>query len=147
VVNGIRSRMTLGRWTSTIPDKQSSRELMITAKKDIQEEKVIQKIKWMKWDARKPDLQLIRQARKEEEQRKKIIGEELPEYFRQEPEPLQEVVVTPVIQDSKKEEQETHVIPFKRKIGFYQEDRNRIHSICFSQTQKHVPKQSRLQKN
>jgi hypothetical protein len=31
--------------------------------------------------------------------RKKIIREGLPEYFRREPEPVQEIMVTPVVED------------------------------------------------
>ncbi|WP_028778876.1 hypothetical protein [Shimazuella kribbensis] len=115
-------------WTrSHEPHVKSIRERMLAAKKVIQEEKVIQKIEWMKWEARKPDLRLIKVARREEEQRKKIIGEGLPEYFRQEPEPLQEIVITPVIEDNQSGPQETHVIPFKRQIGFYQEEKQQDH--------------------
>ncbi|WP_240874758.1 hypothetical protein [Shimazuella soli] len=80
----------------------------------------------MKWESRKPDLCLIKEARKSEEKRKKIIKDGLPEYFRRQPESLQEIVVTPIV-DDQKEAQETHVIPFKRQIGFYQEEKRQDH--------------------
>lgn len=110
-------------WTRSYePYQKNIKELMKDAKLEIEEEKVIQRIEWMRSEARKPDLRLIKDARQADEERKKVIGDGLPEYFRREPEPVQEIVVTPVIEDSKKEEQENHVIPFKRQIGFYQEE-------------------------
>lgn len=70
-------------WTeSHLPHKKTARELMKEAKKEIKEMKLLQKIQWMKWEAMKPDLDLIKEARKTEEKREKVVSEGLPEYFR-----------------------------------------------------------------
>ena len=46
------------------------------------EQKMIQKIAWVKFDSQRPDLALVKQVRKAEKKREKVIGnEELPEFF------------------------------------------------------------------
>ena len=103
-------------WTdSHQPHVRSVKELMSAAKRDIAEEKVIQRIGWMKSESRKPDLELIKDARRADEERKKVVGDGLPEYFRQEREPAQEVEAIAVEQVK-----EAQVIPIQRQIGFYQ---------------------------
>lgn len=80
-------------WTASHePHQKSPRELMREAKQEIKEEKIIQKIEWMKWEAKKPDLKLIKKARAAEEERKKVVGDGLPEFFRQEIEPVKKIV-------------------------------------------------------
>lgn len=105
-------------WTAAHePHKKSLRERMREAKKEIQEEKIIQRIEWMKWESKKPDLKLIQDARAEEEKRKKIVGDGLPEFFLREPEPVkQKIVADPItiLQES------GGVFPM-RKIGFHME--------------------------
>jgi hypothetical protein len=104
------------------PHVRSVKDLMKEAQREIAEEKVIQRIGWMRSEARKPDLELIKDARRAEEKRKEIVGDGLPEYFRQgEPE---QIVVTPipVEEDEHEEEQGNQVIPFIRPIGFHQEE-------------------------
>jgi hypothetical protein len=51
-----------------------------------------------------------------------VAGDSLPEFFQREPEPVEEIVVTPVIENDHQESQENQVIPFKRLIGFNQEE-------------------------
>lgn len=108
------------------PYTKSVKERMRDAKRDIEEEKAIQRIEWMKWEARNPDLKLIQAARKAEEKRKSIVGDELPEFFRQlqQPEPPQEVTATTVtvpIQVEPKKEETAAIVPLKRQIGFHPE--------------------------
>lgn len=105
-------------WTdSHSPYEQSVGERMREAKKIIAEEKVIQNIEWLKWEAKKPDLKLIEKARKAEEKREETVGDGLPEFFLQQPEqnPI-EVVAKPVIVDIE-EDKKAEVIPM-RQIGF-----------------------------
>ena len=71
-------------WTSSHkPHKKSAKELEREAKKEIEEIKIMQKIDWMKWEAQKPSLDLIKQARREEEKRKTIVAEGIPEFFKE----------------------------------------------------------------
>lgn len=107
---------------SNKPYQKTIRERMKDAKKEIQEEKSIQRIEWLRWEAKKPDLSLIKEARKVEEQRKKVIGDGLPEFFNQPlPQPeVHEVIATTV---QKVQDQEmSHIVPIKRQIGFYSPD-------------------------
>jgi hypothetical protein len=79
-------------WTkSHEPHRKSMKERLREAKKQIKEMKLIQKIEWMKWEAEKPDLALIRMARKADKKREKVIGDELPAFFRREPGEIREV--------------------------------------------------------
>jgi hypothetical protein len=115
-------------WTrSDEPHRKTPREKLREAKREIEEERIIQKIEWMKWEARKPDLSLIREARKAEQRRKRVIGDGLPEYFLQEPDPVPKLEAEPVVivQETEKEEtvEETAVIPMPmRQIGFHMEE-------------------------
>ncbi len=81
-------------------------------------------------EARKPDLPLIRKARAEEEKRKTVVGESLPEFFRQEKEPIKEMIAElkdsepkTIVQEEPKTKQEperaAEVVPIKRQIGFH----------------------------
>lgn len=71
-------------WTkSHEPHRKSMKERLREAEKQIREMKLIQKIEWMKWEAEKPDLALIRMARKADQKRRKVVGDELPAFFRQ----------------------------------------------------------------
>lgn len=120
-------------WTeSDQPHKKSVKELMKEAQREIQEEKVIQRIEWMKWEAKKPDLKLIKEARKAEEKRKEIIGDGLPEFFLQQPDPVGELVAelkeaepkTVDIQektDTEPEPVQTVEVAPMRQIGFHVE--------------------------
>lgn len=101
------------------PYRKSARDLMKEARQEIQEEKIIQRIEWMKWEARKPNLSLIREARKAEERRKRVVGNGLPEYFLQEPEPIPQIEAEPVIVQETAE-----IVPLKRPIGFHTEMSN-----------------------
>jgi hypothetical protein len=100
------------------PHRKSIRERMGDAREAIQEEKSIQRIEWMKWESRKPDLKLIREARKAEEKRKDTIGDGLPEYFRIEPEPIQQVIAV-----ATEQQEEAQVISIQRQIGFLNEEK------------------------
>lgn len=63
------------------PHKKSMKELKREAQREIKELKLKQKIEWMKWEAQKPDLTLIRKAREMEERRRGIVGDGLPIFF------------------------------------------------------------------
>ena len=70
-------------WTdSHRPHKKSAKELEREAKREIEEMKIMQKIDWMKWNAEKPSLDLIKQARQEEQKREKIVAGGMPEFFK-----------------------------------------------------------------
>lgn len=72
-------------WTdSHRPHKKSAKELEREAKREIEEIKIMQKIAWMRWEAQKPSLDLIRKARKEEERRKETVEGGMPEFFKEE---------------------------------------------------------------
>lgn len=122
-------------WLNTDADKparKNPRKLMKEAKKEIEEERIIQLIEYLEFEARKPDLNLIRRARRDERKRKQVESggsifpwvksedEGLPEYFRREPEPTPTIEAEPVeiIQEPEKE---AAVVPFKRQIGFHME--------------------------
>ena len=69
-------------WTASHqPHKKSAKELEREAKREIEEIKIMQKIAWMRWEAQKPSLDLIRKARKEEERRKETVEGGMPEFF------------------------------------------------------------------
>lgn len=98
-------------WTeSDRPHRKTAREMMREAKREIKEEKAIQRIEWMKWEARKPDLSLIRKARAAEEKRREVVGDGLPEYFTQKVEPVKEVTAEIIALPEP--------VPVKRQIGF-----------------------------
>jgi hypothetical protein len=114
-------------WTASHqPHQKSPRELMREAKKEIQEEKIIQRIEWMKWEARKPDLSLVKKARAAEEKRKEVVGDGLPEFFLKKEEPIKEIVAElhetqPKTVDVQESEEVKEVVPFRRQIGFHME--------------------------
>lgn len=47
----------------------------------IKDEKECQRLEWMKWEAQKPDLSLIKKARKAEREREEVLKDGLPEFF------------------------------------------------------------------
>lgn len=102
------------------PHKKSVRELKREAKREVKEAQIIQEIEYMKYEAKKPNLKLIKKARKAEEKRKKIEADGLPEFFTQKPEPVPEVVPEPVTIVQEPEEV-AEVVPIRRPIGFHTE--------------------------
>lgn len=69
-------------WTdSHRPHEKSLRELKREAKREIKQVRLKQQIEWLKYEAREPDLGLIRQARKAEKRRKAAIKKGLPVFF------------------------------------------------------------------
>ncbi|MBA4544281.1 hypothetical protein H1164_15620 [Thermoactinomyces daqus] len=126
-------------WLNTDADKPSRktpRQLMKAAKKEIAEERIIQLIEYLKYEARKPDLDLIRRARRDERRRKRVErggsifpwmkseDEGLPEYFRREPEPAPTIEAEPmeIVREPEEETAEAAVVPMPmRQIGFHME--------------------------
>lgn len=109
-------------WTeSHEPYKKSIWERKQEAKKEIQEQQEIRRIEWMKWEAKKPNLSLIKEARRVEVKRREIIGDGLPEFFlqQQEAEKIEKpqgVTPNPIVVETG-EEQKGDIIPM-RQIGF-----------------------------
>lgn len=125
------------------PHQKTPWEKMREAKKEIKEEKIIQMIEYMKNEAKKPSLALIKRARRDEKKRKRIETgqsfwswskseeEGLPEYFREKRPDLEEVIAEELRKTEPKTvevapepevepEQETgQLVPFKRPIGFH----------------------------
>ncbi len=102
-------------WTdSHRPHQKSLRERKREARREIQEEKAIQWLAWERDEAKKPDLKLIQKAREKEEERKKVVGDGLPEFFRSEESP-QRVVLEPVVQET--EPEQTKVVPMIKPMG------------------------------
>jgi hypothetical protein len=116
------------------PHVRSVKELMKEAQREISEEKVIQRIAWMRSEARKPDLRLIKDARRAEEERKEIVGDGLPEFFQQGE--AEQIVVTPIPVEEQEEPQENQVIPFIRPIGFHQEEQPKKTTMFQPNTEK-----------
>jgi hypothetical protein len=125
------------------PAKKSPKQLMREAKREIQEEEIMQLIEYLKYESRKPRLKLIKRARRDERKRKRVESGEsiwpwvksedegLPEYFRREPEPTPQIEAEPVepviVQEPEPEPEEKHtaeVVPIKRPIGFHVEMSN-----------------------
>lgn len=65
------------------PHEKSLRELKKEAKARRRAAKLKQEIEWMDWLAQKPDMALVRRARREEEKRKAIVAGGLPLFFDQ----------------------------------------------------------------
>lgn len=99
---------------SNEPHRKTIRDRLREAKQEIAEEKACQQIEWMKYEATKPDLQLIVKARKAEQRRKKIIEDGLPEFF-QNYQPRETIVISPANEITPG--QEAQVVPMKT-IGF-----------------------------
>lgn len=71
-------------WTASHePHKKSAKELEREANREIKEIEILQKIEWRKWNAKKPSLDLIKLARREEEKRKAAEAKGMPTYFAQ----------------------------------------------------------------
>lgn len=71
-------------WLVTDADKpyqKTLRDRIRETKQMIKEEKACQRLEWMKWEAQKPDLKLIKAARRAEQKRKEILKDGLPEFF------------------------------------------------------------------
>jgi hypothetical protein len=102
------------------PRKKSAKQLRREAEKEIEEERTIQEIAWMQYEAKQPSLSLIKKVRKAEQARAKVIEQGLPAYFLQEPEPIPQIIAEPV-----ETPQETaEIVPLKRTIGFHAEMSN-----------------------
>lgn len=119
-------------WTdSHKPYKKNLSEIKREAKIEIKEMKEIQRIEWMKWEASKPDLKLIQDARTVEEKRKKVVGDGLPEFFLQKTNPTKELVAelqetepkTLSIQDKESKSVVPIQVPM-RQIGFHVETKS-----------------------
>jgi len=65
------------------PHVKTVRELKREAKEENKKLKLIQQIEWMRYEASKPDLDLIRKAREADEKRKDVVAKGLPEFFKQ----------------------------------------------------------------
>lgn len=65
------------------PHQKSLRELKKEAKARRKAARLSQEIEWMDWLAQKPDMALVRKARREEEKRLAIVAEGLPVFFDQ----------------------------------------------------------------
>lgn len=63
------------------PHRKRMKELKREAKKEIAEIKLKQQIDWMRWEAQKPSLDLIKKARKADEKRKAAVAGGLPIFF------------------------------------------------------------------
>lgn len=69
-------------WTeSHQPHQKTLRELKREAEREVRAAKLRQQINWLKYEAREPDLDLIRRARKAEKRRKKAVQKGLPVFF------------------------------------------------------------------
>lgn len=95
--------------------------------KEAWEAKIIQEIKWIKYNAQRPSLKLVKKVRREEKRRKKVIGDDLPGFFiqLQQEEPIEQIVVelketepveVKVESETEEPEKETAaVVPLKKK--------------------------------
>lgn len=63
------------------PHQKKMKELKQEVRKEIEEIKLKQQLNWMLWEAQKPSLDLIKKARKAEEERKKATKGGLPVFF------------------------------------------------------------------
>ena len=131
-------------WKNTESDKPARKtphQLKQEAEKEIQEERVMQEIEYLKYEARKPSLNLIKRARKDEQKRRRVEKgqsiwpwkteeQELPEYFRRKKEdPIKEIVAELERSEPKEfeVEQETktaEIVPLGG-IGFHAETARR----------------------
>ena len=116
--------MLVWLWTrSHEPYKKSILRQKIDAIKEAWEEKMIQEIYWIKYNAKRAHLGLVKKVRRTEQKRKKVIGDDLPEFFHylEKQDPVKEITAelhrteprTINVQD-----ESTAVIPIKRPIGF-----------------------------
>jgi hypothetical protein len=132
-------------WKSTEADKPAQKKLkdmLKEAKQEIKEEQVMQEIEYLKYEARRPSLKLIKRARKDQRKRKRIEqgksilsvilpwrkNEEqgLPEYFLQKKDPIKEIVAElhetqPKTVDVQDQKEAKELVPFRRQIGFHME--------------------------
>jgi hypothetical protein len=129
-------------WKSTEADKparKKPRDLLKEAKRDIKEEKIMQHIEWLKWEAKKPDLKLIKQARKAEEKRKAVEGDRLPQFFleREKEDPIKQIQAELVQSEPKivdVDDTDVQTLP-ARRIGFHAEDERRVQTSVQSSVQ------------
>jgi hypothetical protein len=94
------------------------------------EEREVQNLAWIKYDAKRSSLKLIKKVRRAEEKRKKVIGdEELPEFFQylEKQGDMEEIIVElnetapKTIDVSSDKNEENAIVPMKRPIGFHAE--------------------------
>lgn len=101
------------------PYKPSIQELKRKAMAEIKEEEACQWIEWKRYEASKPSLPLMREARKADEKRAKEEAKGIPVYFLQQQEPIQQIVAEPI--EDEKAEKTAEIVPIKRPIGFHME--------------------------
>jgi hypothetical protein len=98
------------------------------------EQKMLQKIAWVKFNSQRPDLGLVKQVRRAEKRREKVIGdEELPEFFEwfNKQGNVEEIVVELERTKPKTVQVEsTDIVPApNRSIGFHAEDERRKNDV------------------
>lgn len=129
------------------PARKSPGQMMREAKKEIKEERILQKIEWMRSEAKKPDLKLVEQARKAEEKRKTVEGDRLPQFFleREKEDPIKQIQAELVQSEPKivdVDDTDVQTLP-ARRIGFHAEDERRVQSSVQTNVQ---PVQNDVQK-
>ncbi|PTM52708.1 hypothetical protein [Desmospora activa] len=91
----LMERTLVWLWTdSHKPHEKTAKELEKEAEEEIKKAKILQRIDWKKWEAQKPDLALIKEAREAEKKREKVVKDGLPEFFRGVPDKGESVPVT-----------------------------------------------------
>jgi hypothetical protein len=107
-------------WTdSHKPHQETLREKKRRIKREIREEKEIQKLEYLKYEASLPDLKLVEIARAAQKKREEVLAEGLPDFFKREP--VKEVIAEPVTAEPVKKEEPAIVPIRKRPIGFHAE--------------------------
>lgn len=110
------------------PYRKSLWRQKLDAIREAWEMKQIQRIEWIKYDAGRPDLTLVKKVRKIERKREKIIGNDLPAFFLefQKQDPIKEITAELHRTEPRTINVEhTAVVPIKRPIGFHAEDERR----------------------
>lgn len=117
---------------SNEPYQKGILKMTLDAMKEAWELRQIQRIKWIKYNARRADPRLVKKVRKTEKKRKKIIGDDLPEFFRY---IEKQENIDNIIDELKKTEPKVHVVedvvessgivPVTNTIGFHAEDERR----------------------
>lgn len=119
---GLWGMETIAVWWLTErerPREESFRDKKRKIERQIKEEKATQWLEWRLWVAKKRHPKLVEAARKEEEARKAVEAEGLPEFFcrSSEQEPVEQIVAEPIISRT-----EPSAVPVPiREIGFHAE--------------------------
>jgi hypothetical protein len=98
---GLWGMETIGVWWLTErekPREETFREKRRKIERQIKEEKAIQWLEWRLWVAKKRHPKLVKAARKEEEARKAVEADGLPEYFLQsvQSEQIEQIIAEPI---------------------------------------------------